>query len=74
MANLASPTSFEKQQAAARAQIFQSWPGRVPSRLPIRLAELSPDIRDLVGKAVNAGTVRLLLDDDGAPIVAWRRP
>jgi hypothetical protein len=44
------------------------WHGRgsiACESLPAQLADLSPDIRDLVGKAVNAGTVRLLLDASG---------
>ncbi len=44
------------------------WHGRgsiACESLPAQLADLSPGIRDLVGKAVNAGTVRFLLDASG---------
>jgi hypothetical protein len=44
------------------------WP--LLRRLPIRLTELSPDVRDLVGKAVDSGLARLVLDSDGSAVVA----
>jgi hypothetical protein len=70
MPNLGPAAPEGKPQPAARAQIFRSWVGRVPSGLPIRLADLSPDIRDLVGRGTDAGALRLLRDDDGSAVVA----
>ena len=68
MANLAAPASFEKQQPAARAQIFPSW--TLHRQLPAWLDALDPSARERIGRALDDRTVRLLLGDDGRVLVA----
>jgi hypothetical protein len=68
MANLAVPASFEKQQPAARTQIFPSW--ALHRQLPAWLDALDPPARERIGRALDDRTVRLVLGNDGRAIVA----
>jgi hypothetical protein len=45
-----------------------SWQSLQP--LPARLLDLSPNVRDVLGRAIDAGLARLVLDDDGSAVVA----
>jgi hypothetical protein len=69
MRNLACSVSFEKRQAAT-PRAFSAGLGRA---LSARLVDLSPDVRSLVGKAIDAGIARLVLDASGTAIVARAR-
>ena len=51
---------------------------QLPSRylglqLPAKLADLPPRVRARVGRALDAGAIRYLRDDDGSMVVMWRR-
>jgi hypothetical protein len=72
MRNLASAAPEGKPQPAAAMQISAPW--GLLQRLPIRLSDLEPPARNLVGRAVDSGLARLLLDANGAAIVARARP
>jgi hypothetical protein len=63
--------SADSKRLRATPRAFSSGLGRA---LSARLIDLSPDVRDLVGKAIDAGIARLVLDASGAPIVARARP
>ena len=69
MTNLARPASFEKRRDAT-PRAFSNGLGRALSAC---LSDLAPDVRDLVGKAVDAGLARLVLNHDGRAIVARAR-
>jgi hypothetical protein len=70
MTKIAALASERKPYAAARA------PNYAPPRawLAIKLSALPPDMRALLGRAIDSGKVRLLRDDDGGVLVAWARP
>jgi hypothetical protein len=73
MTNLAPAASERKPQPAARA-LISAQPWALLRQLPTHLADLSPDVRDLVGKAVDSGIARLLLDENGRAVVRRARP
>jgi hypothetical protein len=73
MSNLASAAPERKPQPAARA-LISAQPWALLRRLPTHLTDLSPDVRDLVGKAVDSGIARLVLDEDGRAVVRRARP
>jgi hypothetical protein len=58
--------------ATCSSTLLASWP--LLRRLPTRLSDLSPEVLDLVGRAVDAGIARLVLDDDGRAVVRLARP
>jgi hypothetical protein len=58
-----------KPKPVALPQIF------LAGALPAHLDDLGPDLRRLVGRAIDSGAARLLLDTNGRAIVAAaRRP
>jgi hypothetical protein len=73
MTNLAAAASERKPQPDARA-LISAQPWALLRQLPTHLADLSPDVRDLVGKAVDGGIARLVLDQDGRAVVRRARP
>ena len=73
MSNLAPAASERKPQPDARA-LISAQPWALLRQLPTHLADLSPDVRDLVGKAVDSGIARLVLDEDGRAVVRRARP
>ncbi len=44
-----------------------AWP--LMRLLPVKLADIPADVRELVGRALDAGGARLVLDDDGGALV-----
>jgi hypothetical protein len=70
MPNLGSAAPEGKPQPATCA------PNYAPPRtwLATKLSALPPDVRALLGRAIDSGRVRLLRDDDGAVLVARARP
>jgi hypothetical protein len=73
MTKLAASASERKPQPAARA-LISAQPWALLRQLPTHLADLSLDLRELVGKAVDSGTARLVLDHDGRAVVRRARP
>ena len=73
MSNLATAASERKPQPDARA-LISARPWALLRQLPTHLADLSPDVRGLVGKAVDSGIARLVLDEHGRAVVRRARP
>jgi hypothetical protein len=73
MTKLAAAASERKPQPDACA-LISAQPWKLLRELPTHLADLSPDVRDLVGKAVDSGIARLVLDEDGRAVVRRARP
>lgn len=66
MPNLARFAAETKPQGAAPRHVFAR---PLLGRLPARLADLSDEARGALGRALDQGRARLLLDDDGGVLV-----
>jgi hypothetical protein len=66
--NIASPGPAEKRPAVT-PRIFEP-----ELRLPAHLADIPSRARAHVGRMIDDQLIRLVLDRNGRPIVAWRRP
>jgi hypothetical protein len=73
MTNVAAAASERKLQPDARA-LFSAQPWALLRQLPTHLTDLSPGVRDLVGKAVDSGLARLVLNENGRAVVRRAPP
>jgi hypothetical protein len=70
MSDLAEPCPLSKLHAVETraARIYPNL------HLPAHLRSLPAHAREAIGKAIDAGVARLVLDASGSALVMWRRP